>query len=75
MLESQRRELIRLIPMARRHAAKFGPMHSAWEMIFDGEALLSGQEPMVNDPAWIIRELQRYDENKHCIAPNNVLDI
>lgn len=37
----------RLLPAARALAAKVGPMHTLWDFIQDGEAVLAGREPLL----------------------------
>lgn len=47
MTLSEKFERIRaLIPLARAKAEPIGPLHAAWDDIFDGEALLLGRETL-----------------------------
>ena len=61
MTDDERSELVRLIPLARRIAAPVGPLHSAWDIIFDAEALLNNRAAIISDPVTLIKLLSEYD--------------
>lgn len=60
----ERTELNRLILLARKKAAVVGPMHSAWDSIFDAEAILRGQPAVISDAGALIHILREYDTCK-----------
>jgi hypothetical protein len=63
MTDEQTEEMRRLLPIARGAAAKIGPMHSMWEVIFDAEALIQGKNAIVDDPEYLITQLRQYNAN------------
>lgn len=55
MTEDQRERLLFLARELRKIAAPVGPMHSFWDIIFDIEAFIQGQETILIKTAeeWI----------------------
>jgi hypothetical protein len=48
-----------LIPKARAIAAPVGPMHSLWDVIFDGEALLAGRQTFLSESPRCVAKIVR----------------
>ena len=57
--EHVRQRMERALPFARAVAASAGPLHSAWDVIFDAEAHLAGRHAIV-DAESTLALLERY---------------